>query len=509
MAVNFGKVNRSAAFNPTAAFPLDARYYFETLEAAETAVAGAVEVGSSEGTYYFGENVVVVENGKATLYLIQPDKTLSEVGSVPVGDEKSITVEDGQVKLFGFADAEEGAQPRKKADGTIEWVVPSTETVDGLQTTVSGMQSDIDAVEEDVAAIEETIGAVAEGKTVVQMIEDVETTLQSEIATAAEQAKQDAIDTILGENVNADFDTLKEVAEWIQADTTNSTELINRVTAIENDYLKGADKTELQGAIDDLEAFIGDLPEGATSTTVMAYIQEVIDGLKIGDYAKAADLTALADRVTDIETKLETIEEGAQVNLIDSVDETQFATDGKNLTLLDIAMSKVTGLSDALAGKVDKVEGSRLITEKEAEKLEKLVLGDDGSVSVSGTIAAGNVDGLAEWITARAATLEGLSENNFTDELKALLETVGENAEENLIEVIKAGGVELEIDPTDKSVNIPVAAANAYGVVKSTDAENCVSVAEDGTMEVNSIDVSKLKQNSDEVLILNGGSSAN
>lgn len=61
------------------------------------------------------------------------------------------------------------------------------------------------------------------------------------------QAKQEAIEAILGENVDADFDTLKEVSDWIQADTTNSAELINRVTAIEKNYVKSEDITALTG----------------------------------------------------------------------------------------------------------------------------------------------------------------------------------------------------------------------------------------------------------------------
>lgn len=58
-------------------------------------------------------------------------------------------------------------------------------------------------------------------------------------------AKQEAIDTVLGEGVSADFDTLKEVATWIQSDTTNSAELISRVTTIENNYVSESDMTAL------------------------------------------------------------------------------------------------------------------------------------------------------------------------------------------------------------------------------------------------------------------------
>ena len=36
MALDFGKLNFSVSFNPTSAFPLDARSYFESYESAES-----------------------------------------------------------------------------------------------------------------------------------------------------------------------------------------------------------------------------------------------------------------------------------------------------------------------------------------------------------------------------------------------------------------------------------------------------------------------------------------
>ena len=59
----------------------------------------------------------------------------------------------------------------------------------------------------------------------------------TQIATTAfvQTAKQEAISAILGGTVDADFDTLQEVANWIQSDTTNSASLVTRVTNLEND----------------------------------------------------------------------------------------------------------------------------------------------------------------------------------------------------------------------------------------------------------------------------------
>ena len=45
-------------------------------------------------------------------------------------------------------------------------------------------------------------------------------------------------------------------------------------------------------AIADLKTLVGTLPEGATSTTVVAYITEAINALSIGDYAKTTEVTA-------------------------------------------------------------------------------------------------------------------------------------------------------------------------------------------------------------------------
>jgi hypothetical protein len=79
---------------------------------------------------------------------------------------------------------------------------------------------------------------------------------------------------------NADFDTLKEIADWILNDTTGAADMANDIKALENKMV-GVD------------------------TTVVASIAAAIDAaLKVEDadkYALAGDLTALADRVKALE----------------------------------------------------------------------------------------------------------------------------------------------------------------------------------------------------------------
>ena len=530
---------------------LDNRFEWASLEAAQN-------YATCDPVAYVGQILTVVDNaqGTATVYSIQDEAgTLKKVGTTPVGDGLTIEVVDGQIKLKGAATAETGAQPRIKSDGSIEWIVPSTETVDGLQAAVSGLQSDVSTLQTDMGNVKSTlgnsesglvkdvadnasgieaintkIGNVAEGKTIVEMISDAQTAatyddtalagrvsaiegdylkaadktaLETKMATDIATAKTEAIETVLGEAVPEDFDTLKEVAAWIQSDTTASAELITRVTNIENDYLKGTDKTALQGEIDALKTFVGTLPEGAVSTNVVAYIQEVVDALKIGDYAKVADLTALTTRVSTAEGKITALEEvGAEKNIIASVDTNQFAIDeSRNLTLLDIAMGKVTGLSDALNGKVDKIEGYSLLSPTDKTKLDALVIGESG-VEISGKVNAANVEGLGNWLTTNRDTVPGLFDTTSSSKLSG----IEAGAQVNDLEVVKIAGTALPI--SDKAVDIPMATAEALGVVLSSTAENKITVGVDGTMEVNSVNVNKLTQTEGEFLILNGGSSA-
>nr|DAR61768.1 MAG TPA: hypothetical protein [Caudoviricetes sp.] len=137
MALNFGKLNFSTSFNPTSAFPIDARQYFESYASAQAAAQTAVEAGSADSVYYIGMPLVVVEDSVATLYVINGDKTLKEAGGSVAVDDKAIQVgDDGKITLYGFADATTGMQPRISASGTLEWYTPDTSTVSGLQEAV-------------------------------------------------------------------------------------------------------------------------------------------------------------------------------------------------------------------------------------------------------------------------------------------------------------------------------------------------------------------------------------
>lgn len=95
---DFGKLNFSVAFNPTSAFPMDARCIFTSYAAAEAAASTAQEVGSTSTVYYYGMKLMVYADGAVTWYEITTNKTLkAEGGSVDLSEHPAgrIMSEDG------------------------------------------------------------------------------------------------------------------------------------------------------------------------------------------------------------------------------------------------------------------------------------------------------------------------------------------------------------------------------------------------------------------------------
>lgn len=83
----FGKLNFSVALNPTSAFPLDARCYFNSLALAKAAAATAERVGSKNTVYYYGQRLMVdlLDGTTPKWYIIQSDGSLLEEGSTLIG----------------------------------------------------------------------------------------------------------------------------------------------------------------------------------------------------------------------------------------------------------------------------------------------------------------------------------------------------------------------------------------------------------------------------------------
>jgi hypothetical protein len=112
-----------------------------------------------------------------------------------------------------------------------------------------------------------------------------------------------------------------------------------------------------------------------------------------------------------------------------------------NVDLDDYSTTKE--VKELLEGKVDKVDGSRLITNVEAEKLQstlhiKSVNGTLNFNSATGElgikeVSAEQVKDLGAWITSHVNVVKGLSEENFTTAHVQKLTGIQAGAEKNYI----------------------------------------------------------------------------
>ena len=196
------------------------------------------------------------------------------------------------------------------ADGAVATNTAAIATLNGDETTAGSVKK---AVKDASDTINAKIGTVAEGKTVVQMIEDAKTAstyddteirgLIQDNADAIE-AHKTAIDskvtTLVGtdtdksvrtianeelaaqlipENAKESLDTLQEIAFWIQSHPD--------------------DASAMNAAITALQTLVGTIPEGATATDIVNYIKELVNAEK----TRATGIeSGLDTRLSSVET---------------------------------------------------------------------------------------------------------------------------------------------------------------------------------------------------------------
>lgn len=150
---------------------------------------------------------------------------------------------------------------------------------------------------------------------------------------------------------------------------------------------------------------------------------------------------------------------------------------------VDLSGYETTSSVDTkLANKVDKVEGSSLVQDTLIAKLQ-------GLAEIKGVSDELEIDPDDKILGVKA-----IAQEKITDLPAALAEK---------IKSITVGTTPLQV--SNGAVTIPIATAEALGVVKSTTSENGVSITGDGTMIVNNINIEKITQTPGTELILNGG----
>lgn len=514
------KLDWAFPFQRTGAFPLDRSSLFSSLN---DALAYASGVANDErklgGTSYIGQPISVydVDTDSVTLYIINPDRSLKEVGSTPIGDNLSIEIVDGKIQLKDFgvgyyayspAETDEdgsvikeagysyvegfkaGLEPRVRLDGenlVIAWYEPSGETIEDVSANLEALSQRVNNVENDIIDVE-------------QNIDDINSTitgLQDELNTKASASNvytKSETDSKIKEEIDK-LDHLKRTTvagvESIDLTAADADQYIYMVPNIEtgsyDEYMVidgalervGDWSVDLTGyaTTEDLETKVDKDPNARLMTNVEGeklanieegaqenYIKSVDEEFSVDEAGQlhlesisqdkvtnlSSDLTAIRDDISYTQTQLNkkvdkvagsrlmTEEEGEKLasikDLIQSVNSANFSvTDEGELNLKDIDQSKVTGLSEALENKVDKLntEGRDwiLLSPENQDKLAALTIGDNGDLEVSGKVNADNVEGLASWITTNRDTVPGL----LSALNAAKLDGIAEGAERNFI----------------------------------------------------------------------------
>ena len=388
-------------------------------------------------------------------------------------------------EVNGLVDALAG---KETAGAAADALAEAKEYADGKDAAIEAAQAAADKAQEEVDALETYVGTIPEGYTESSVIayinKKAEETLASASGNSTETAAsvKAALDTYKAENdaavkANADaIDALEElvgdtkVSEAIAAAVATETSereaadtaLSNRVKAIEDDYLKAADKTELQGNIDTVSAAVERLTNGVSADEIdgvndlINYVNthgtevtgmkadikanaDAIDAIE-ADYLKAADKTELAGDITALEGRMDTVE-GAVATKAEAADLTALA--GRVTTVEGDLNTETTGLKarmtqaeadiDALETKV----GDETVAAQIEAAIEALKIGDYAK--------AADLTAAVERIAAaegKITTLEGEMDTAQAD-IEALETEVAKKANDaDLAAIAKTGSTD-------------------------------------------------------------------
>lgn len=329
------------------------------------------------------------------------------VADAQAGLETKISAADAKA-----AGAQSAADNLKTYVGTIPEGATSKDVVSYVNEKTAGIATDaslaaltgrVDTAEGKITTAEGNI-ATLQGS--VSSVEDKVTTLVGDDAgkSARTIANEELTKQLVPENAKESLDTLQEIAAWIQKHPD--------------------DASAMNAAIDALKTKVGDIPEGATATTIVAYIKELVDAEK----TRAAGVeSGLDTRVKAVEAKLGD-GDGSVAKQIEAAVKTETdarvaadsALDGKITTAqgaADKAQGDVDALKDVVASKAAASDVTALGTrvtaaEKDIDDLQAAIAAD-GKVTVA--IADAKKAGTDAQTTA---------DKNKTD-LAALTTTVG------------------------------------------------------------------------------------
>lgn len=201
-------------------------FQFRRATATEWEANKTVVPAAGEPCFVIDKNILKIGDGVATFEELEP---INGVNVEIAADGKSVVLKDNVFSLIGFDAAEVGAQPRKAADGTLEWIVPSTETVDGLQSAIAGLKSD-------VKTLQDIVGTTDEGEDpLITRVQSLETKMDG-TGEGTVDAKIDAKINAWADNVtdNGTVDTIVELVDYVAKHGVEASKMASDITTLQS-----------------------------------------------------------------------------------------------------------------------------------------------------------------------------------------------------------------------------------------------------------------------------------
>ena len=434
---NGAKWNVGVSIARTNPLPLDANSVFQSVADLETyirtnplaypgqlvSVIGETDLSAYHVTSV-GENATYVKLAASTASgdLASDVATLQSQVSTLINDLDALEAIVGADAASGLRkDVADNAAAIKAVEGRLD-TLEGADTVEGsvakqIKDAIAEYKTTDDAalkaVDDKVVALTEKVGTVPADKTVVEMISDAQA-----------------------------------------AATYDDTALVGRVTAIEGDYLKSADKTELEGKITTNTNAITALTDGVDP--------EKIDGVKdLVNWVDAhgaevtqikADIQANADAIAAETTRATGVEAGfetriAAVEGYDHAADIQTAKDYADQQIAALGIADYAKTSDVTTA-IATAKGEAIADAEGKIATAKSEAIADAKTETENQIAA--IRGETEETIASVAT----SVSGLADRISSI-EAVG--AQANVIESIKVNGTAQTV--TDKAVDITVPTA--------------------------------------------------
>ena len=264
-------------------------------------------------------------------------------------------VNDKLISLTGLQ--EFGTKYTAKYVGDIKDAEGNLQTVKAyVDQEVASTSAQTAQVASDLA--DEITRAKAAEKANADAIEAHKTAIDAKVTTLVGDDTDKSVRTISAEEVakvvaNApqSFDTLKEIADWIENDTTGAAKMANDISALKTQVgVEAVGETPATGLVKDIRDLQAAIGEGGN---VAAQITAAIEALD-ADASQVAGADGLALSVTEVDGKITAISGSIAANTYDAHGSAK-AVQGETTETVASVLAKLQGINVATTAEIDAI----------------------------------------------------------------------------------------------------------------------------------------------------------